>query len=178
MHPVKFNVGWSYLSQQAVRRRGDGSAVGEGTSTSSSSAGWLRGPRRHVWSSLNLNLWTDESSQQPASFQPLITERQRQTERDDLRPFKSVFPHLSLPPLVSFTSFICFFSAFFKLLLWYNTLQYLQPHRPSTSGWDTCVYIRVLKVSLRWNIVEPTGFACYSVPSGLFFLLWKLVRFN
>lgn len=118
MHPVKFNVGWSYLSQQEVRRRGDGSAVGDGTSTSSSLAGWLRGPRRHVSSSLNLNLWTDESSQQPASFQPLITERQRQRERETTSGLLSSSSHTShsLPWSPSPPSSV-FSSTFFKLLL-------------------------------------------------------------
>lgn len=86
-------------------------------------AGWLRGrgPRRRVWSSLNLNLWTDKSSQRPASFQPLIIhglEREREREGVSLGPFKSVLV-LSLPPLLSFASLVCFLPRFFfKLPLW------------------------------------------------------------
>lgn len=76
--------------------------------------GWLRGrgPRHRVWSSLNLNLWTDKSSQRPASFQPLIihgVERERESASGL---FKSVLLLLSLPrALPSLPSSVFFFCA-------------------------------------------------------------------
>lgn len=111
-------LGGHVLPPEGVRRNGN--AVSNGFHELVASWLWAWVTRRQAWSSLNLYLQTDGSSQRPGSFQtPIIRKSEREREKVSLWPFESVLLLFWLPPQWSSMFPICFLGCLiFKILLW------------------------------------------------------------